>query len=142
MYVERGGGLASRGGMIALVRFSQTGRTIYYGDVVLQSLNGSGYKSNHFDVTTGEHYWVSAPRRDGNDTLYPGIVEIDDEVREQYWLEIRCDPSMSHVAQFRAPGKYSRRRPHVELAVHGQSRTPRSSKSRLTHTQRRTASEK
>jgi hypothetical protein len=128
MYVERGGGLASQGGRIGCVRFSKTGKTLYYRNVALHSLGGRGYKTNHRDATTGEEYWVSGPRKDGNDPLYPGIVEIDDDVREEYWREIRATPTKAHLSSFRAPGKHSRRRPHPELIVHGGSNNQRSSR--------------
>ena len=114
MYIERGGGL-SFPGRIGRVRYSKTGRTLYYGDVTLQSLNGAGYKTTHFDVETGEEYWVSGPRRDGNDPLYPGVVEIDEDVREEYWRNVRGVPDHAHLTSFRAPGKHSRRRPHPDM---------------------------
>ena len=134
MYVERGGGLAAHRGRIGRVRLSKTGRTVFYRDVELQSLAGRGYKTNHFDIASGEQYWVSGPRKDGNDPLYPGIVEIDDDVREEYWREIRATPSKLNVSSFRAPGKHSRRRPHAELVVKGGSSNQRS---RQRPTQRR-----
>ena len=128
MYVERGGGLASHRGRIGRVQLSKTGRTLYYAGVQLRSLNGGGYKTTHFDVETGEEYWVSGPRKDGNDPLYPGVVEVDDDVRDEYWCEIRSTPSKAHLRSFRAPGKHSRRRPHTELIVHGTSSNQRSAR--------------
>ena len=107
MYIERGGGLSCPG-RIGRVRYSKTGRTLYYGGISLQSLNGRGYKTTHFDVETGEKYWVSGPRRDGNDTLYPGVVEIDDDVREEYWRDVRGLPENARLRSFRAPGKHHR----------------------------------
>jgi hypothetical protein len=109
MYIERGGGLAI-GGRVGRARLSKTGRTVYYGDVVLRSLNGAGYKTNHFDIETGEEYWVSRPRKDGNDPLYPNVVEIDHDARNEYWRVVRGQPENSHICSFRAPGKHSKRR--------------------------------
>jgi hypothetical protein len=51
---------------IGRVLFSKSGKTIYYGERALQSLKGSGYKANYFDVQTGECFWVSKCRRDGH----------------------------------------------------------------------------
>lgn len=93
---------------------SKTGRTLYCGALTLQSLSGSGYKTNYFDVDTGEAYWVSGPRRDGNDPLYPGVVEVDANVRDEYWRCIRDRPECVDIVSFRAPGKYSKRRPHPD----------------------------
>ncbi len=113
MYIEDKDGLVGDG-RIGLVRRSKTGRTLYYQGRAFQSLTGWGYKSNYFDVETGEEYWISGPRRDGQDTLYPGVIEIDDDVRVRYWTEIRRRTDLIHVRRFRSEGKYSRRRPQPE----------------------------
>jgi len=42
---------------------------------------GRGSKANYIDLATNETYWISGPRKDGQDTLYPGLVEIDDDVK-------------------------------------------------------------
>ena len=106
MYIE----LKSEGltgpARIGRVTFSKSGRSIYYKNLKLRSLNGSGFKANYFDTETGEEYWVSGCRRDGNDTLYPGVVEVDEDVREVYWREIRKQPEKRHLARFRSPGKH------------------------------------
>ena len=79
---------------IGRVTFSRTGATLHYGGKSFQSLKGSGFKANYFDVETGEQYWISGPRRDGTDRLYKSDwpVEIDEDVREEYWTEIRKKP--------------------------------------------------
>jgi hypothetical protein len=100
MYIQRG----DRPGRIARVRLSKTGRTLHYGDVELASLNGRGFKANYIDLATGETYWVSGPRKDGQDTLYPGVVEIDDDVREEYWRTIRSKPDSIGLTSFRSRG--------------------------------------
>jgi hypothetical protein len=122
MYVEiKCDGLTGYG-RICRVGFSKSGKTLRYGRRSLRSLKGRGFKANYFDVDTGEECWVAGPRRDGQDTLYPGLVEIDEDVREEYWTVIRGIPSMVAVSRFRSEGKYSRRRPRPELSVHGSSR--------------------
>ncbi|MEQ8790197.1 MAG: hypothetical protein RIC55_28130 [Pirellulaceae bacterium] len=110
MYIEKKPGLAGPA-RIGRVRFSKTRKTIYYNGKKLQSLKGSGYKANYYDVESGMHYWISKCRQDGADTLYPGEVEIDDNVREEYWTEIRQQPEHKDKSSFRSPGKYSKRRP-------------------------------
>ncbi len=74
--------------------FSQTGRTLYYRGQKFQSLKGAGFKSNFYDVDTSEYYWISGPKRDGGDALYGGStpIEIDADVREEYWRKIRRQP--------------------------------------------------
>jgi hypothetical protein len=63
---------------------------------VLPSLKGAGFKSNYYELETGDEYWISGPRKDGTDRLYSpqGLpVKIDDDVREEYWTAIRGEPS-------------------------------------------------
>jgi hypothetical protein len=122
MYIEPGGGLAGWGGRIGRVTFSQTGKTLRYCGCSFQALKCKGYKTNYARVDTGEPYWISGPRRDGNDALYPMTVEIDDDVREEYWCTIRNQPGLTRESSFRSPGKYSRRKPQPELCASGGTR--------------------
>ena len=94
MYIEcKATGLTGEA-RIGRVTFSQTGRTLYYGGRTFRSLKGNGFKSNYFDVETGEEYWISGCRKDGADRLYGERVpvEIDEDVREEYWTAIRMMP--------------------------------------------------
>ena len=60
MYIEdKSGGLIGPA-RIGRVRFSKTGRTIYYRGRSFQSLKGLGFKANFYDVETGDHFWISA----------------------------------------------------------------------------------
>ena len=58
MYIEEKPGLTGHA-RIGRVRFSGTGKSIYYAGRKLQSLKGSGYKANYFNVETGLEYWIS-----------------------------------------------------------------------------------
>jgi hypothetical protein len=94
MYMEcKSGGLTGPA-RIGRVTFSKTGRTLYYQGHKFQSLKGAGFKSNYYDVDTGEDYWISGPKRNGGDALYGGStpIEIDEDVREEYWRDIRRQP--------------------------------------------------
>ena len=110
MYIEEKPGLAGHA-RIGRVTFSATRKTIYYAWRRLQSLKGSGYKANYLNVDSGLEYWVSNCKKDGTDTLYPGIIEIDDDARVEYWTKIRNMPENIAVGRFRSDGKYSKRRP-------------------------------
>jgi hypothetical protein len=81
---------------IGRVTFSRTGATLHYRGKSFQRLKGSGFKANYYDVETGEQYWISGPRRDGTDRLYKSDwpIEIDADVREEYWTEIRKRPDL------------------------------------------------
>jgi hypothetical protein len=91
MYIERKAEGLNGPARIGRVTFSKTGRTIEYRGQKIQK-SKSGYKWNHFDVETGNEYWISGPRKDGQDRLYPQStrpVEIDDDIRDEYWTKIR-----------------------------------------------------
>ena len=96
MYVEyKGEGLVGPA-RIGRITYSKTGSTLHYKDKAFQSLKGSGFKSNYFDLETHEQYWISGPRKDGMDSLYATNVgaEIDEDVREEYWTLIRKKPAL------------------------------------------------
>ena len=119
-YIEDKAGLTGDG-RICRVQLSKTGKTISYKDLEFQSLKG-GYKANYYELESGIEYWISNPKKAGNDTLYPGVVQIDEDVREEYWLQIRNEPQNIANTSYRCSGLYSRKKPHAELNVHGNSR--------------------
>jgi hypothetical protein len=84
--VHRAQGRRPRGGGAHRAGVSKSGRTLYYRGQRFRSLKGRGFKSNYFDVATGEPYWISGPRKDGHDRLYGGNrgVVIDEDVRAEY----------------------------------------------------------
>ncbi len=106
MYIERKDGPVGPA-RIGRVTFSKTGRTLQYRGQSFQSLGGRGFKANYFDVATGQHYWISGCHEDGHDALYPTVVEIDEDVRAEYWTEVRGQPESVALASFRSPGKHT-----------------------------------
>jgi hypothetical protein len=97
MYIERKAGQLTGTARIGRVTYSKTGATIYYRGRQFQSLKGSGFKANYYEVDTGEEYWISGPRKDGCDALYATNVqaEIDEDVADEYWTKIRKRSSSS-----------------------------------------------
>ena len=95
MYIECKAGGLTGSARIGRVTFSKTGRTLYYRGRKFQSLKGAGFKSNYYDLESGEDYWISGPKRDGSDRLYGGRspIEIDNDVLEEYWRRIRRLPA-------------------------------------------------
>jgi len=92
MYVENKSASLNGPARIGRVSFSKTGKSISYGERTFQSLKGGGVKANYFDVETGERFWISGPRKDGKDRLYAESsvpIEIDPDVAEEYWRNIR-----------------------------------------------------
>ena len=94
MYIEDKSGGLSGPARIGCVNFSKSGKSIHYKNQTFQTLKGSGFKSNYFDIETGNEYWISGCRKDGADRLYGERVpvNIDDNVREEYWTKIRNQP--------------------------------------------------
>lgn len=84
---------------IGRVTFSKTGKSIHYNGKTFQTLSGSGFKANYFDVESGEAYWISGCKKDGTDRLYGERlpIYIDDDVREEYWISIRNLPEEKNV---------------------------------------------
>ena len=88
MYVELKSGYADDGpAWIGWVRYSKSGRSVYYGGRMLQRLSGGGVAGgNHFDAETGEEFWVSGVKKDRHDR-HPagsGPVLVDDDAAEEY----------------------------------------------------------
>jgi len=94
MYIESKVGGLTGPARIGWVKFSKTGATLYYRGKTFQSLKGQGFKSNYFDVESGDCYWISGPRKDGRDALYATHVrpEVDEDAHDEYWSKIRRLP--------------------------------------------------
>ena len=89
MYIERKAGSISGEARIGRVKFSKTGRTMYYDGKEFVKIK-SGFKDNCIETSTNDEYWISGCKKDGSDALYkPKPTPIDDDVREEYWSVIR-----------------------------------------------------
>lgn len=93
MYIEDKSAGLEGPGRIGRVRFSKTGQSIYYAGRIFEKIKGGGFKSNYFDPATGDEFWISGCKKRGGDRLYGrGTIDIDEDVREEYWLSIRDRP--------------------------------------------------
>ena len=91
MYIEDKSAGLNGPARIGRVTFSKTGRSVHYQGRSFLKV-GSGYKYNHIAEDNGDEFWISGPRKDGRDRLYESSskpVEIDPDVRAEYWNEIR-----------------------------------------------------
>jgi hypothetical protein len=90
MYIERKQESLNGPARIGRVVFSKSGRSLTYGGRTFLRI-GNGYKYNHIDAANGDHYWISGPRRDGQDRLYASAlaVEIDADAANEYWRDVR-----------------------------------------------------
>jgi hypothetical protein len=108
MYIEYKGDDIVGPARIGRVTLSKTGSSLWYKGRHFHSLNGSGFKANYADSETMEQYWISGCKKDGTDALYSTTVEIDDDVREEYWLKIRNKPESKEIKSFKCAGKYAK----------------------------------
>ncbi len=108
MYIEyKGDGIVGPA-KIGMLTFSKTGKSLHYGGRTFASLSGYGFKANYYDVEPKEHYWISGCKKDGTDALYSTTVEIDDDVREEYWTRMRNRPDLLKTAAFKYRGNFSK----------------------------------
>ncbi len=101
MYIEYKGDQLDGPGRIGWVELSRSRRGYHYQGKLLRKV-GSGYKYNCVDDVTGERYWVSGPKKNGENKLYGGMVEIDEDAREEYWLKIRQRPDSVNLRSYRS----------------------------------------
>jgi hypothetical protein len=99
MYIECKAQGLDGPGRIGRVGFSRSRQSFYYAGKRFKKT--SGYKYNCFDVETGENYWISGPKRNGQDKLHGGVVEIDEDARIEYWIKIRNIPEFAHLTRYR-----------------------------------------
>ena len=86
-YIELKSGFSDNGpAWIGRVEFSKSGQTVYFNDSALKKLKVPGIGANHFDIETGEEYWVSGVKKDGTDRHWAGggKVMIDEEIIDEY----------------------------------------------------------
>jgi hypothetical protein len=62
---------------IGRVTLSKTGRTVYFNGKALKRGNGVG--ANHFDLETGEWYWISGVKKRGSNRHWAGSGKIQVE---------------------------------------------------------------
>jgi len=95
MYIESKAEGLNGPARIGRVTFNRTGRTLSYKGRTFYRIQG--FKANYCERGTQNDYWISGPRRDGLDRLYGKsalVVDIDEDVREEYWTEIRKKPEL------------------------------------------------
>ena len=84
-YIELNTGYFHNGpAWIGNVKESKSGATIYFNDHAFQKCHGD--ISNYYDVETGEEYWISRPKKNGEDRHWGGSgkIIIDRKVVPEY----------------------------------------------------------
>lgn len=87
IYVELKSGYDDNGpAWIGKCSRSKSGRTVYFNGRAFRSSGGQGIKGNHFDIETGDEYWISGVKKNLEDRHWAGsgIVMIDETVVAEY----------------------------------------------------------
>ncbi|MEC5386002.1 hypothetical protein VVD49_09715 [Uliginosibacterium sp. H3] len=67
-YIELKSGFGDRGpAWIARVQLSRSKTTVYFNGRALKKAKGGGISGNYFDLESGEEYWVSGIKKNGED---------------------------------------------------------------------------
>ena len=85
MYVEnKNGDIDGVDARIGWVKFSKTGKSIYYRGRMLTKANG--VYGNFVDIESGDEYWISGIKKRGSNVHRAEslAVHIDDDAREEY----------------------------------------------------------
>ena len=90
-YIELKTGFSDNGpAWIGKAEFSKSGQTIYFNGQMFKKQSGyaNAYRtySNYYDKETGDEYWISGIKKNGEDRHYwgSGKIMIDKNVVEQY----------------------------------------------------------
>jgi hypothetical protein len=76
-YIEKCTGANHDGpAWIARVRLSKTGRTVYFNGRALKRARGGIGAGNHWDLETGDAYWISGVKRAGTNRHWAGTGSI------------------------------------------------------------------
>jgi hypothetical protein len=114
-YIEKCTGANHNGpAWIGRVRLSKSGRTVYFnGHAFKRARGGMGF-GNHYDLETGDPYWISSVKRNGDDRHWAGsgTITVEAEAVAEY-LELTAQSSLdpkrftvSHEIEAPDPAKF------------------------------------
>ncbi|MBR1700451.1 MAG: mannose-1-phosphate guanylyltransferase [Lachnospiraceae bacterium] len=91
-YIELKTGYCDNGpAWIGNVKESKSGKTIYFNDHAFQKYHG--ISGNYIDVESGEEYWISCVKKNGEDRHWAGNgkITIDRKVVDAYLAIVQAD---------------------------------------------------
>lgn len=86
-YIELKSGYGDSGpAWIARVQLSRSKTTVYFNGRALKKAVGGGISGNYFDVESGEEFWISGIKKNGEDRHWAGsgIIQIEAAAVEEY----------------------------------------------------------
>ncbi len=87
MYIEHKTGQNHRGdAWIGKVKYFKSGKTVYFNNQVFKRNKRTGFSSNHYDLNTGDEYWISGVKKNGLDRYWAGggKIKIDESIINEY----------------------------------------------------------
>jgi hypothetical protein len=87
MYIELKTGYSDNGpAWIGKVKYSKSGQTVYFNNKGFKRFQG--INSNFYDIETGEEYWISGVKKNGEDRHWAGNgkIMIDRKVIDEYLI--------------------------------------------------------
>jgi len=98
-YIERCTGANHTGeAWIGYVAMSKSGRTVYFNGKGFCRSTGGGISGNHYDVETGEEYWISGVKKRGSNRHWAGSGRISiEEAAIAEYLELTGEPALDRT---------------------------------------------
>ena len=110
LYIEQGSGNHNGTAWIGKATFSKSGRTVYFNSQAFKKSHGAW--GNHRDLMSGDEYWVSGIKKNGQDRHWAGggKILVDRSIVSEY-LEFmgweRLDPQRYEVVDILPTDKQS-----------------------------------
>ena len=95
-YIELKSGYSDNGpAWVARVTLSKSGRTVYFNGMALKRAIGGGISGNHYDLETGQEYWVSGIKKSGLDRHWAGSGKVSIEAGAvAEYLQVTGNPAL------------------------------------------------
>jgi hypothetical protein len=97
IYVELKSGYSDNGpAWIGKGFYSKSGQSIYFNNQLLKK--GSGISGNYHDIETGDEYWISGVKKNGEDRHWAGNgkIMIDKSILPEYLQIINASELAKH----------------------------------------------
>ncbi len=80
MYIEDKSDPNGRGeAWIGRVEFSKTRQTVYFNNQAFKKMESGGLSGNFYNLETGDEFWISGVKKNGQDRHWTGGGKINSE---------------------------------------------------------------
>ena len=128
IYVELKSGHGHTGpAWIGFAGSSKSGATIYFDGKSFKSLKGMGISANFYDAGSGDEYWISGIKKNGQDRHWAGggKVEIDAAAIGQYLAAMGLSKLPGNIVPTKlAPSEFSQKHHEMENETLDDSEEP------------------